>query len=224
MKRKLSPEKEADTSRDNQKVSRNEHNSAIINPSIAVNNFQNTFLSYFYTPLIDKYTREDKKRGTSTLLDNIYTNLTQTPNSIQSGILKTDHYSIFGIIDLMMNTHKTEYVTKHEYSEKKLSKFHKYLDKFNWDNVLSNNFQASFSSFQSNFSIIFNTSLKKKKKRYKNRLPYITKALQQSIKTKHLLNFAYKKNPTETNKLKSTTFNNKLTSLLRNREKDYIEE
>ena len=26
MKRKLSPEKEADTSRDNQKVSRNEHN------------------------------------------------------------------------------------------------------------------------------------------------------------------------------------------------------
>ena len=60
--------------------------SAIINPSIAVNNFQNTFLSYFYTPLIDKYTREDKKRGTSTLLDNIYTNLTQTPNSIKSGI------------------------------------------------------------------------------------------------------------------------------------------
>ena len=48
--------------------------------------------------------------------------------------------------------------------------------------------------------------------------------MQQSIKTKHLLNFAYKKNPTETNKLKSTTFNNKLTSLLRNREKDYNEE
>ena len=87
------------------------------------------------------------KRGTSTLLDNIYTNLTQTPNSIQSSIFKTnhsDHYSIFCIIDLMMNTHKTEYVTKHEYSETNRYKFHKYLDKFNWDNVLSNNFQASF--------------------------------------------------------------------------------
>ena len=59
---------------------------------------------------------------------------------------------------------------------------------------------------------------------YKNLLPYITKALQQSIKTKHLLNFAYKKNPTKTNKLKFTTFNNKLTLLLRNKEKDYIEE
>ena len=94
---------------------------AIINPSIAVNKFLNTFLSYFYTPFIDKYTREKKKRGTSTWLDNIYTNLTQTTNSIQSGIFKTkhsDHYSIFCIIGLMMNTHKTEYVTKHEYSEK----------------------------------------------------------------------------------------------------------
>ena len=62
--------------------------SAIINPSIDVNNFQNAFLSYLYTPLIDKYNREDKKRGTSTLLDNIYTNVIQTPNSIQSSILK----------------------------------------------------------------------------------------------------------------------------------------
>ena len=95
--------------------------SAIINHSMAVNNFINTFLSYCHTPLIDKYTREDKERGTSTLLYIIYTNVTQISNLIQSGIFKTnisDHYSIFGIIDLMMNTHKTEYVTKHEYSEK----------------------------------------------------------------------------------------------------------
>ena len=45
---------------------------AIINPNINMNNFQNMFLFYLYTPLIDKYTRVDKKRGTSTLLDNIY--------------------------------------------------------------------------------------------------------------------------------------------------------
>ena len=35
--------------------------SAIINPNIGVNNFQNTFLSYFYIPLINKFTRVDKK-------------------------------------------------------------------------------------------------------------------------------------------------------------------
>ena len=49
---------------------------AIINPNINVNNFQNVFLSYFYTPLIDKPTRVDKKRGTYSQLDNIYANVT----------------------------------------------------------------------------------------------------------------------------------------------------
>ena len=99
---------------------------------------------YFYTPLIDKYTREDKKRGTSTLIDNIYANKTQTSNSIQSG--------------LMMNTHKTEYVTKHVYSGEKYLHFIKYQDKFNWHNVFSNNFQSSFSLFLSNFSKLVNTN------------------------------------------------------------------
>ena len=46
------------------------------------------FLSYFYTPLIDKYTREDKKKGTATLLDNIYTNTTHIVISMKTGILK----------------------------------------------------------------------------------------------------------------------------------------
>ena len=57
---------------------------AIINPNINVNNFQNVFLSYFYTPLIDKPTKVDKKRGTYSLLDNIYTNVTQITNTINS--------------------------------------------------------------------------------------------------------------------------------------------
>ena len=34
---------------------------AIINQNIGVINFQNTFLSYFYTPLIDTFTRVGKK-------------------------------------------------------------------------------------------------------------------------------------------------------------------
>ena len=62
---------------------------AITNPNITVNNFQNMFLSYFYTPLIDKFTRVDEKRGTSSLLDNIYTNVTHTTNDIKSGLFKT---------------------------------------------------------------------------------------------------------------------------------------
>ena len=49
--------------------------SAITNPNINVNNFQNMFLSYFYSPLIDKFTRVDEKRRTSSLLDNVFTRM-----------------------------------------------------------------------------------------------------------------------------------------------------
>ena len=63
---------------------------AIISPNIGVNDFQNTFLSYFYTPLIDKFTRVGKITETATLLDNIYTNVTPNANSIKSGVFKTD--------------------------------------------------------------------------------------------------------------------------------------
>ena len=76
---------------------------AIISPNIGVNDFQNTFLSYFYTPLIDKFTRVGKITETATLLDNIYTNVTPNANSIKSGVFKTDisdHYSIFVLLIL----------------------------------------------------------------------------------------------------------------------------
>ena len=63
--------------------------SAMLNPNITVNNFQNMFLSYFYSPPIDKYTRVDEKRATSLLLDNIYTNVTRTTSDIKGGLFKT---------------------------------------------------------------------------------------------------------------------------------------
>ena len=78
-----------------------------------MNNFQNIFLSYLYTPLINKHTRVDKKRGTSTLLDNIYSNVTQITNTIHSGVFKTDysdHYSIFCVTDLVIRTRNTKLI------------------------------------------------------------------------------------------------------------------
>ena len=46
------------------------------------------FLSYFYSPIIDKFTRVDEKRITSSQLDNVYTNVTHTANDIKSGLSK----------------------------------------------------------------------------------------------------------------------------------------
>ena len=66
--------------------------------------------------------------------------------------------------------------------------------------------------------------MKTTKIKYKNRLPYITSGLCKSIQYKDILRHIYAKNPTNEIKQKCRTFNNKLTSLLRKREQDYIKE
>ena len=63
----------------------------------------------------------DEKRGTSSLLDNIYTNVTHTTNDIKSGLLKTqilDHYSIFCITDLVINIQKKTFLMKGDFNNK----------------------------------------------------------------------------------------------------------
>ena len=67
-----------------------------------------------------------------------------------------------------------------------------------------------------------NFPMKTTKIQYKNRLPYITSGLRKSIQYKHILRRIYAKNPTDENKQKCRTFNNKLTSHLR--KQDYIEQ
>ena len=75
----------------------------------AANDFSNLFASYFFQPLIDKPTRE--VNSSSTPLDNIYTNESDSGNICTSGIMKTDfsdHFSIFPcpIIRLILNQTK----------------------------------------------------------------------------------------------------------------------
>ena len=69
--------------------------SAMINPNITVNNFQNMFISYFYSPLIDKFTRVDEKRGTSSLLE-IFTPMLLIPQVT----LKVDSLKLRSLITI----------------------------------------------------------------------------------------------------------------------------
>ena len=89
----------------------------------------------------------------------------------------------------------------------------KLLIKYEWDQIYSNNYQNTFSNFPMNPTKI----------KYKNRLPYIISGLRISIQYKHILRHIYAKNPTDENYQKCRTLNNKLTSLLRKREQDYME-
>ena len=126
----------------------------------------------------------------------------------------------------MISAQKNKFVNKRDFSPKNISNFNKSLNKYEWDQIYSINYQNTFSNFQSVFSksIMNNFPMKTTKIQYKNRLPYITSGLRKSIQYKHILRHIYAKNPTDENKQKCRTFNNKLTSLLRKREQDYIEE
>ena len=64
-----------------------------------IHDFTNVFSSHYYHKLINLPTRE--RKGSSTLLDNIYTNIPDCYNTCTSGVLKfltqSDHYPIFTI-------------------------------------------------------------------------------------------------------------------------------
>ena len=131
----------------------------MINPNITVNNVQNMFLSYFYSPLIDKFTRVDEKRATSSLLDNIYTNVNHTTSDIKGGLFKTtisDHYSMFCITYLAIKMKTTSFMKKKDFNNKNKSILYKRtLEKVNWDKYCSTNFETSLSSFYTKFNNTF---------------------------------------------------------------------
>ena len=136
----------------------------IINTNISVNNFQNLFFSYSLFPLINIFTRVDKHRGTSTILDNIYTNVGQSANTINSGSFKTqisDHYSIFCITDLVQNTENDKYISKRDFSNKNISKFNKSLKSCDWSTLYTEGLhKEKFTSFLNKFNEIFDENYK----------------------------------------------------------------
>ena len=69
------------------------------NSSTHIHDFSNIFSTYYYHKLINLPTRERKQ--SSTLLDNIYTNIPDCYDNGSSGILRfltqSDHYPIFTV-------------------------------------------------------------------------------------------------------------------------------
>ena len=173
----------------------------MVSPDNVVNDFQNTFLSYYFHPLITKPTRVFKNK--SSLLDNIYTNFS---NIAVSGILKTefsDHYSLFCITkEAKKNDSKVSHI-KREFTEKNISNFKKKLEGTDWSPIYDeDHLPKAFSIFQETFTTIFEDifPLKNFLIKYKNRASYLTKGLKMSIKNKHILWDKYEKNPTTENK------------------------
>ena len=95
------------------------------NNSKSVQDFINIFSSYYYHKLINLPTRE--KNITYSLLDNIYTNISDCYNTCTSGILKfmtqSDHYPIFTIRNKMEPTKPKTHITRRNHSNKNITLF-----------------------------------------------------------------------------------------------------
>ena len=186
--------------------------------------FYNTFLSYYFYPLINQPTRVHAER--KSIIDNIFTN---SPNIIRSGILKTefsDHYLLFCITDLNRRVIKTKEVVKRELSAPNFRKCSEILKTTDWDPVYNlGDFEHSFKFFHDTILTILDDSfpIKNVKLKYDNRIPYLTNGLKQSIKRKHKLREIYENNPTAENKDNYKNHRNKLTALLRITERKYHE-
>ena len=101
------------------------------NTSTRMHDVSNIFYTYYYHKLINLPTRECKK--TSTLLDNIYTNIPDCYNNGSSGILRfliqSDHYPIFTVIKQLLPDEPKQYITKRIHNQQNIAHFRKYLKK-----------------------------------------------------------------------------------------------
>ena len=102
--------------------------SELIETDLQNPNFYLLLLSYDYNKPITVPTRFDERPQTSSLIDNIYTNIPES-DADMSGVLKTyisDHYSIFHVHKNSDRITHKQYRIKRNFNEKHKSLFQKF--------------------------------------------------------------------------------------------------
>ena len=165
--------------------------------------YKNILSTYYYHKLINIATRERKQ--SSTLLDNIYTNITNCYETGSSGVLRfvtqSDHYPIFTVRNNVLPSEQIKYITKWIHNQQNIALFRKHLKSMGiyQINPISQLFTIFMDTIQQYFNLSF--SLKKTKIRYKNRNLWITKELKSDIKIRDKL-YKLTKKVTNSRKLK----------------------
>ena len=142
--------------------------------------FYNIFSSHYYNKLINLPTRE--RKNSSTLLDNIYTNIPDCYNTCISGVLRfftqSDHYPVFTIRKDVQSPKPKTHISKRCHSYKNIANFKKHMNSINWNHIYNSNIiEIQFECFINNIINIFKQSfpIESIKINYKNRNPWINK-------------------------------------------------
>ena len=152
--------------------------------------FLNNMHSNSLIPLIYKPTRETKT--TATLIDNIFTNNYNVNDLLLQGLLITDisdHHAIFHIWDKhCLETDQYQLIRlTNEYRMVKYKENISNIDRTVLDQY--NSCEVYFTHFFNKIKSVYDESfpITKVKKRYRNRIPWLTSGLRESIKHKNKL-------------------------------------
>ena len=123
-----------------------------------VHNFTNILLSHYFHKLIYLPTRE--RNESSTLLDNIYTNIPDSYNTCTSGVLKfltqSDHYPIFTIRTNIELPKPKTHILKRDRSYKNIALFKRNINNINWNELSEvTNIVPAFTIFWNTIVAIF---------------------------------------------------------------------
>ena len=189
------------------------------------------FLDHMYSnsfiPLINRPTRITAT--TATLIDNIFTNNHQNKAQGQQGIIPchiSDHFPIFHLDKIC--------VTKCKETKRKIrmvnslnkQTFIKKIDETDWSEIFqSTDIQDAYSLFSNYFTKIYNESfpIRSVFTTYRNRLPWLSDGLRESIKHKNKLYRISVRRPYLKYKLEYKKYHNKLNHLIRISEKKYLQ-
>ena len=180
------------------------------------------FLEAMYSnsllPMILKPTRETVT--TATLIDNIFTNKYHINDNILQGIFVTDisdHYMIFHISE-KCSPDIEEYQLIRLVKETRMTKYKDRILDTDWSVLdVYDTCESYFSSFMNIFKSIYNESfpVMKTKRKYRNRLPWLTSGLKESIRRKNKLFRISLKHPTSYNNTLYREYKNMLKNLLK---------
>ena len=187
------------------------------------------FSSYYYHKLINLPTRE--RNRTSSLLDNIYTNIPDCYNTCTSGVLKfltqSDHYPIFTIRNKIEQPKPKIHIKRRNHSNKNIALFRKQIKRNDWESLYRNTkIEPAFSIFTKTIVSTFQKCFPIEiiKLNHKNRNPWINQTLKDEIKKRDKFLMLSRKYPTLENQEKYKQFKNQNLSNQRKAERKYYTE
>ena len=196
----------------------------------ANHNHTSDYLDIMYSngfiPVINRPTRVTDH--SATLIDHIFVNCYENNVSMYQGILVTDitdHYPIFHIAHFeKLSSLKDDYYLTRKMNLKNYETFKLLISQYDWSNVTNHDTcQNAFTLFYDNLKSLFDKAFPvvRVKKRYNNKIPWLTESLKVSIKTKNKLYIRAKRHDTAYNKLQYADYKAELQKLMHAQKKKY---